>query len=62
MRIHEVMSTGVVAGRTTDTVRDVVVKMLSRHQHNIALFMFSRNPGHGRNRSVNVSRLTAAVP
>lgn len=31
MRIHEVMSTGVVTARTTDTVREVVVKMLSRH-------------------------------
>lgn len=31
MRIHEVMSTGVVTGAPTDTVRDVVVKLLSRH-------------------------------
>lgn len=31
MRIQNVMSTGVVTGRTTDTVRDVVVKLLSRH-------------------------------
>lgn len=31
MRIHDVMSTGVVTANTTDTVRDVVVKMLSRH-------------------------------
>lgn len=31
MRIHDVMSTGVVTGKTTDTVRDIVVKMLSRH-------------------------------
>lgn len=31
MRIHEVMSTGVVTGTPTDTVREVVVKMLSRH-------------------------------
>ena len=31
MRIHEVMSTGVVTGTPTETVRDVVVKMLSRH-------------------------------
>lgn len=31
MRTHDVMSTGVVTARTTDTVREVVVKMLSRH-------------------------------
>ena len=31
MRIHEVMSTGVVTGTPIETVRDVVVKMLSRH-------------------------------
>lgn len=31
MRIHEVMSTGVVTGTPTETVREVVVKMLSRH-------------------------------
>ncbi len=31
MRIHEVMSTGVVTGVPTEIVREVVVKMLSRH-------------------------------
>lgn len=31
MRIHEGMSTGVVTGRPMDTLRDVVVKTLSRH-------------------------------
>lgn len=31
MRIHEVMSTGVVTGTPTETVREVVVKMLSRY-------------------------------
>ncbi len=31
MRIRDVMSTGVVTATPTDTVRDVVVKMLSRH-------------------------------
>ena len=31
MRIHEVMSTEVVTGTPTDRVREVVVKMLSRH-------------------------------
>lgn len=31
MRIHDVMSTGVVTGKPTDTVREIVVKMLSRH-------------------------------
>ena len=31
MQIHDVMSTGVVTGQPMDTVRDVVVKMLSRH-------------------------------
>ncbi|ALA60609.1 CBS domain-containing protein [Nitrospira moscoviensis] len=31
MRIHEVMSTGVVTSIPIETVRDVVVKMLSRH-------------------------------
>ena len=31
MRIHDVMSTGVVTGTPTDTVREIVVKMLSRH-------------------------------
>ena len=31
MRIHDVMSTGIVTGTPTETVRDVVVKMLSRH-------------------------------
>lgn len=31
MRIHDVMSTGIVTGLPMDTVRDVVVKMLSRH-------------------------------
>jgi CBS domain-containing protein len=31
MLVHEVMSTGVVTARKTDTVRSAVVKMLSRH-------------------------------
>lgn len=31
MRIHDVMSTGVVTGTPTDCVREIVVKMLSRH-------------------------------
>ncbi|MCS6328862.1 MAG: CBS domain-containing protein [Nitrospira sp.] len=31
MRIHDVMSTGVVTGVPTEIVREVVVKMLSRH-------------------------------
>lgn len=31
MRIHDVMSTGVVTAKATDTVREVVIKMLSRH-------------------------------
>ncbi|MBU6435405.1 MAG: CBS domain-containing protein [Nitrospirae bacterium] len=31
MRIQDVMSTGVVTGRPTDRVREIVVKMLSRH-------------------------------
>lgn len=31
MQIHDVMSTGVVTGQPMDTVRDVVVKMQSRH-------------------------------
>jgi CBS domain-containing protein len=31
MRTYEVMSTGVVTANATDTVRDVVIKMLSRH-------------------------------
>lgn len=31
MRIHELMSTGVVTGTPADRVRDIVVKMLSRH-------------------------------
>ena len=31
MRIHDVMSTGVVTAKPTETVRDVVIKMLSRH-------------------------------
>ena len=31
MRIHDVMSTGVVTGTSTDCVREIVVKMLSRH-------------------------------
>ncbi|MBS0159789.1 MAG: CBS domain-containing protein [Nitrospira sp.] len=31
MRIHDVMSTGVVTAEPTETVRDVVVKMLGRH-------------------------------
>ncbi len=32
MRIHEVMSTGVVTGAPTDCVREIVIKMLSRHR------------------------------
>jgi CBS domain-containing protein len=31
MFVHEVMSTGVVTAKTTDTVRSVVIKMMSRH-------------------------------
>ena len=31
MLVHEVMSTGVVTARKTDTVRSAVIKMLSRH-------------------------------
>ncbi len=31
MRIRDVMSTGVVTAKMTDTVREVVIKMLSRH-------------------------------
>ena len=31
MLVHEVMSTGVVTARRTDSVRSVVTKMLSRH-------------------------------
>lgn len=31
MLVHDVMSTGVVTARKTDTVRSVVVKMASRH-------------------------------
>lgn len=31
MLVHEVMSTGVVTARKTDTVRSAVVKMLNRH-------------------------------
>lgn len=31
MLVHDVMSTGVVTARKTDTVRSVVIKMLSRH-------------------------------
>jgi CBS domain-containing protein len=31
MRIHDVMSTGVVIGTPIETVRNVVVKMLGRH-------------------------------
>ncbi|MBI5855411.1 MAG: CBS domain-containing protein [Nitrospirae bacterium] len=31
MRVHDVMSTGVLTAKKTDTVRSVVVKMLSRH-------------------------------
>jgi CBS domain-containing protein len=31
MRIHDVMSTGVVTARRTDTVRSVVIKMINRH-------------------------------
>jgi CBS domain-containing protein len=31
MQVHDVMSTGVLTAKKTDTVRSVVVKMLSRH-------------------------------
>lgn len=31
MRVHDVMSTGVVTAKKTDTVRSVVIKMLNRH-------------------------------
>lgn len=31
MRVHDVMSTGVVTAKPTDLVREVVIKMLSRH-------------------------------
>jgi CBS domain-containing protein len=31
MLVHEVMTTGVVTARKTDTIRSAVVKMLSRH-------------------------------
>lgn len=31
MRVREVMATGVLTARETDTVRSVVIKMLSRH-------------------------------
>jgi CBS domain-containing protein len=31
MLVHDVMSTGVVTARPTDTVRSIVMKMLSRH-------------------------------
>lgn len=31
MQIHDVMSTGVVTAKPTDIVREVVIKMLSRH-------------------------------
>lgn len=31
MLVHDVMSTGVVTARKTDTLRSVVIKMLSRH-------------------------------
>lgn len=47
MRVREVMSTGVLTAHKTDTVRSVVVKMLSRHcgaipvigDHNVLLGM-----------------------
>ena len=42
MRIHDVMSTGVVTGQPMDTVRDVVVKMLSRHCGAIPIVNASR--------------------
>ena len=42
MRIHDVMSTGVVIGVPTETVRDVVVKMLSRHCGAIPIVNASR--------------------
>jgi CBS domain-containing protein len=31
MRVHEVMSTGIVTARKTDTVRSVVIKMMNRN-------------------------------
>jgi CBS domain-containing protein len=31
MHVHDVMSTGVLTAKSTDTVRSVVMKMLSRH-------------------------------
>ena len=31
MRVHDVMSAGVVTAKKTDTVRSVVIKMLNRH-------------------------------
>jgi hypothetical protein len=31
MRVHDVMSAGVVTGEKTDVVRSVVIKMLNRH-------------------------------
>ena len=31
MRVHEVMSTGIVTGSRTDTVRSVVIKMMNRN-------------------------------
>lgn len=31
MRVHDVMSTGVLTAKKTDTVRSVVVKMINRH-------------------------------
>ena len=31
MRVHDVMSAGVVTARKTDTVRSVVIKMINRH-------------------------------
>lgn len=42
MRIHDVMSTGVVTGQPMDTVRDVVVKMLSWHCGAIPIVNASR--------------------
>ncbi len=31
MRVHDVMSTGIMTARPTDTVRSVVIKMINRH-------------------------------
>lgn len=43
MRVHDVMSTGVLTADRTDTVRSVVVKMINRHCGAIPVV-----EGHGR--------------